>query len=322
MLALSIMIEGQNGLTWSRWKRLAAEVEQLGFTGLFRSDHFTNMQPPDKDSLELVISLAYLADHTERIHFGPLVAPFSFRDPALLARQAAGLDDLSGGRMILGVGAGWQEREHTLFGYSLLDLPDRMRRLEEGLEVVTQLLRSDEPVTYEGQFYHLGGATLLPRPTRPGGPPILIGGNGMTRTLPLVARYANFWNAAFISPEAFQERSVRLDELLRAAGRHPDEVQRSLMLTLIFARTRDELEHRLAARRQRPELAGKSLDEVVAAIHAAGNAIVGTPETVLARIRDYEAAGVQELMLQWLDLDDLEGLKALADTVLPHVLPG
>jgi alkanesulfonate monooxygenase SsuD/methylene tetrahydromethanopterin reductase-like flavin-dependent oxidoreductase (luciferase family) len=112
-----------------------------------------------------------------------------------------------------------------------------------------------------------------------------------------------------------------LDELLRAVGRHPDEVRRSLMLTLIFARTRDELEQRLATRRQRPELAGKSLDEVIAAIHAAGNAIVGTPETVLARIRDYETAGVQELMLQWLDLDDLEGLKLLADTVLPQVSP-
>lgn len=322
MPALSIMIEGQNGLTWPRWKRLVAEVERLGFAGLFRSDHFTNMQPPDKDSLEMVVSLAYLADHTQRIHFGPLVAPFSFRDPALLARQAAAIDDLSGGRLMLGVGAGWQEREHTLFGYSLLDVPARMHRLEEGLEVVSRLLTSDEPVTYEGQFYHLRGATLLPRPARPGGPPLLIGGNGMTRTLPLAAHYAAYWNASFISPEAFHERNVRLDELLRAAGRSPQDVQRSLMLTLIFGRNRDELEQRLATRRRRPELAGKSLDEVVAALHAAGTAIVGTPEGVLRRIRDYEAAGVQELMLQWLDLDDLDGLRALADTVLPQASQG
>jgi F420-dependent oxidoreductase-like protein len=319
MLALSIMIEGQNGLTWPRWKRLVAEVERLGFAGLFRSDHFTNAQPPDKASLELVTSLTYLADHTQRIHFGPLVAPFSLRDPALLARQAAALDDLSGGRMILGVGAGWQEREHTLFGYPLLDVPSRLRRLEEGLEVVTRLLHSDAPVTYDGEFYHLRGATLLPRPERPGGPPLLLGGNGMSRTLPLAARHATRWNAAFISPEAFHERSVRLDELLRAAGRQPEDVQRSLMLTLLFARDRDELEQRLAARRQRPELAGKSLDEVVEALNTAGSAIVGTPEAVLHRIRDYEAAGVQELMLQWLDLDDLDGLRALADTVLSQV---
>lgn len=319
MPALSIMIEGQNGLTWPRWKRLVDAVEQLGFAGLFRSDHFTNARPPDVESLEMVVSLAYLADHTERIHFGPLVAPFSFREPTLLARQAAALDDLSGGRMILGVGAGWQEREHTLFGHSLLDIPARMRRLEEGLEVVTRLLQSDEPVTYDGQFYHLRGATLLPRPMRPGGPPLLIGGSGMTRTLPLVARYAAYWNAAFISPEAFHERNVRLDELLRAAGRSPEEVHRSVMLTLIFARDRDELERRLAARRARPELAGKSLDEVIEALHASGSAIAGTPDGVLNRIREYETAGVQEVMLQWLDLDDMDGLRALADTVLPQV---
>jgi F420-dependent oxidoreductase-like protein len=319
MVALSIMIEGQNGLTWPRWKRLVAEVERLGFAGLFRSDHFTNGQPPDKESLEMVVSLAYLADHTQRIHFGPLVAPFSFREPTLLARQAAALDDLSGGRMILGVGAGWQEREHTLFGHSLLDMRGRMERFQEGLEVVTRLLQSDEPVSYDGQFYHLRGATLLPRPERPGGPPILIGGNGMTRTLPLAARYATYWNASFISPEAFHERTVRLDELLRANGRRPEDVHRSLMLSLFFGRTRDALEQKLAARRQRPELAGKSLDDVVTALHTAGTAIAGTPEGVLQRIRDYEAAGVQELMLQWLDLDDLDGLRALAETVLPQV---
>src|SRR5262245_16584656 len=117
MVAISIMIEGQDGLTWPRWQRLVAEAEDLGFAGLFRSDHFTNAQPPDKGSLELIVALTYLADHSRRIDFGPLVAPLSFRNPTLLARQAAALDDLSGGRMILGLGAGWQEREHTLFGY-------------------------------------------------------------------------------------------------------------------------------------------------------------------------------------------------------------
>ena len=102
MTAISIMIEGQDGLTWPRWKRLAEAVERLGYAGLFRSDHFTNAGPPDKESLELVVSLAYLASSTSRMHFGSLVAPFSFRDPAMLARQAAAIDDLSAGRLILG----------------------------------------------------------------------------------------------------------------------------------------------------------------------------------------------------------------------------
>src|SRR5947209_12638365 len=113
----------------------------------------------------------------------------------LLVRQAAALDDLSGGRMYLGLGAGWQEREHTLFGLHLGDIPTRMARLEEGLEVVTRLLNSNVPVTFEGRFYQLRSATLLPRPQRPGGPRILLGGSGVKRTLPLVARYAHAWNA-------------------------------------------------------------------------------------------------------------------------------
>src|SRR5947209_8927757 len=149
MVAISIQIEGQNGLTWPHWKPLVTEVDQLGFAGLFRSDHFTNARPPDKDSLEMIVSLTYLADHTQHIHFGPLVAPLSFRHPALLARQAAALDDLSSGRMILGLGAGWQAREHRLFGHDLGDVSTRMARLEEGLEVITRLLHSNEPVTFD-----------------------------------------------------------------------------------------------------------------------------------------------------------------------------
>src|SRR2546425_12363826 len=227
MVAISIMIEGQNGLNWPYWKRLVSEVEDLGFAGMFRSDHFTNARPPDKDSLEMVVSLTYLADHTQRIHFGPLVAPLSVRNPTLLVRQAAALDDLSGGRMILGVGAGWQEREHRLFGHELGDVPTRMARLEEGLEVITRLLHSDEPVTFEGRFFQLRGAILLPRPQRPGGPPIQIGGNGPKRTLPLVARYANHWNGTFISVDDFRERSAILDQLLLVAGRDPADVRRS-----------------------------------------------------------------------------------------------
>src|SRR5258707_7292975 len=106
MVAISIMIEGQNGLTWPRWKRIVKEVEELGFAGLFRSDHFTNANPPDKDSLEMIVSLTYLADHSQRLHFGPLVAPVSFRDPRMLARQAATLDDLNGWWFSPGGGAG------------------------------------------------------------------------------------------------------------------------------------------------------------------------------------------------------------------------
>ncbi|MDP2975334.1 MAG: LLM class flavin-dependent oxidoreductase, partial [Anaerolineales bacterium] len=168
MLEIAIMIEGQNGLTWPRWQRLAAAVEELGFVGLYRSDHFTNATPPDKESLELWVSLTWLASHTKRIEFGSLVSPLSFRHPAFTARVAAAVDDLSdaggGGRLTLGLGAGWQEREHHLVGFDLLDMKSRFARFEEGLEVITRLLKSDAPVTSEGKYYQLRGATLLPRP--------------------------------------------------------------------------------------------------------------------------------------------------------------
>ncbi|HKF37901.1 MAG TPA: TIGR03560 family F420-dependent LLM class oxidoreductase [Ktedonobacteraceae bacterium] len=316
MVALSIMIEGQNGLTWPHWKRIVREVEDLGFAGLFRSDHFTHAQPPDDDSLELIVSLTYLADHTQRLHFGSLVAPVTFRDPVLLARQAAALDDLSGGRLVLGVGAGWQAREHHLFGYTFADAPTRMARLQEGLEVITRLLRSDEPATYQGSFFQLRGATLLPHPGRAGGPPILIGGNSSKHTLPLVARYADIWNANFITPGAFHERSATLDQLLHTAGRNPGDVGRTVMLGLLFGHDMNDLERRL---RETPGYAGQSPDSVVEALKASGRALAGTPEMIIEQIHAYEHAGAGEVMLQWLDLHDIAGLRAFAASVLPHL---
>ncbi len=319
MVAISIQIEGQNGLTWPHWKQLVKEIEALGFAGLFRSDHFTNARPPDKDSLEMIVSLTYLADRTQRIHFGPLVAPISFRDPTLLARQAAALDDLSGGRMILGLGAGWQDREHRLFGHDLGDVPTRMARFEEGLEVITRLLNSNEPVTYEGNFFQLRGATLLPRPQRLGGPRIMIGGNGPKRTLPLIARYAAIWNANFLSPEAFHERSVILDQLLHAAGRNPSEVKRTVMLSLTFGRDMAELNQKLSWRLDHPQYAGKSLDKVIEDLKSDGGTIVGTPAMIIEQINAYAKVGAGELILQWFDLDDIDGLRAFAASVLPQL---
>ena len=129
MVQISITIEGQEGLTWPQWKRFVTEVENLGYAGLFRSAHF----PVNKAALELVVSLAYLADHTQRLHFGSLVAPLSIRDPGMLACQAAALDDLSGGRLVLGLGAGWVEQEHQMWGYQLGDVYTRSARFKERL---------------------------------------------------------------------------------------------------------------------------------------------------------------------------------------------
>ena len=301
-MEIAIMIEGQDGLTWPRWQKIAALVEDLGFAGLYRSDHFTNADAPDKDSLECWTSLTWLASHTKQIEFGPLVSPPAFRPPALLARMAAAVDDLSGGRLTLGLGAGWQEREHHLFGFELLDLKSRFDRLEEGLEVITRLLKSIQPVSFEGRYFQLREATLLPRPQRPAGPRILIGGNGQQRTLRLVARYADEWNATFQSPVGFARLSARLDEYLKVEGRAPGSVRRSMMTGLRFAQTRAGLERKQAGRSVE-ELQGRGF-------------IIGVGDQIKPQLAALEQAGLQRIMLQWMDLDDMEGLSALAKVVL------
>jgi F420-dependent oxidoreductase-like protein len=245
-MEIAIMIEGQNGLTWPRWQSIATAVEDLGFAGLYRSDHYTNMNPPDKDSLELWVSLTWLASHTSRIEFGPLVSPVSFRNPTMTARMASAVDDLSGGRLTLGMGAGWQEREHTHYGWDLLDVTGRLDRLEEGLEVVSRLLVDDHPVDFDGQYYRLKEAVLLPRPSRSGGPPLMIGGNGAKRTLPLAARYASEWNGVFLSADRFAGLNRRLDRLLVAEDRRPEDVRRSVMVGTVIARHEEELARKLA----------------------------------------------------------------------------
>lgn len=303
MLEIAIMIEGQNGLTWARWQRIARRVEELGFVGLFRSDHFTNSIPPDLDSLELWTSLTWLADHTSRIEFGPMVTPFSFRHPVHTARMASAVDDLSGGRLILGLGGGWQEREHHLFGFDLLDMKPRFDRFEEGMEVVTRLLQSDEPVTFEGRYYQLRGATLLPRPQRPGGPRILVGGNGGKRTLSYVVRYAEEWNCNFITVQKFSEANGRLTEMLVQAGRKPESVRRSLMTGCVFGKDDAALKEKISARKRTfEELRQRGI-------------VVGNAAQAREQLQEMEEAGLQRVLLQWLDLDDLEGLEALAKAI-------
>jgi F420-dependent oxidoreductase-like protein len=302
MIEVAVMFEGQNGLNWQRWKKLVPFIEDLGFAGLYRSDHFTNARQPDLDSLELWTSLTWLADHTKRIEFGPLVSPVSFRHPVFTARIASAVDDLSGGRLRLGLGAGWQVREHEIFGFDLLDMRERFVRFEEGLEVITRLLNGREPASFSGKYYQLHEAEILPHPQRSGGPAIVIGGNGEKLTLPLVARFADEWNALFVPPEKFKEISARLDELILANKRKPGDVRRTMMTAVIFGRTDAELKEKVGSR---------NLDELLAR-----GAVIGTPSAVKDQLASLNEAGVQRVMLQWLDLDDLPGLEALAKSVL------
>ncbi len=298
---VALMIEGQNGLNWPRWQRLVRAAEDLGFAGIYRSDHFSNKSGAHLDALELWVSLTWAAANTKRIQFGPLVSPVSFRHPVVTAWSAAAVDDLSGGRLQLGMGAGWQEREHRCYGFDLLDVAGRFRRLEEGLEIVRLLMHGESDVAFDGHFFHLEEAQMLPRPQRAGGPPIVIGGNGIRRTLPLAARYAQEWNAVFATAERFVELSAELDRLLVARGRAPGDVRRSLMTRAVVASTRSAADAKVT-----------DADQL-----RSDGCVIGDPADAVVMLRRYADAGVQRVMLQWLELDDLDGIELIAREVLP-----
>lgn len=318
-MQVSIACEGWFGLDWPQWKGLVREVERLGFAGLYLSDHILLGAAPPLPSLELIVALTYLADHTERVRFGAMVSPLSTRDPVTLARQAAALDSLSGGRFVLGVGAGWNAGEHAMFGHALGDRPTRFARLEEGLEVLTRLLRGEEPVTYAGRFFALREAVLAPRPQQPDGPAILIGGAGPRRTLPLVARYADVWNAQGVSPAQVRERAALLDHLLTAAGRRPEEVRRTMNVPVFCGRTPAELERRMRGARRWPGWEMLPTEQLIAVMRAEDQAIIGTPSEVVTQLRAYAEAGIAEVSVQWYDAEDLDGLELLAQEVLPQL---
>jgi F420-dependent oxidoreductase-like protein len=304
MLEIAIMLEGQNGLDWQRFQRIAHAVEDLGFVGLYRSDHYTNAAPPDLDSLECWVSLAWLATNTRRIEFGQLVSPVSFRQPTMLARMARDVDDLSGGRLTLGLGAGWQEREHTNYGWDLLELKERFVRLGEGVQIVKHLLHDSAPFSFTGKYFRTNDAVMLPRPQRR--IPILIGGTGEKKTMPLVAKYADEWNATFQTPANYRRLNTLLDQLLITNNRLPSSVRRSLMTGLVFGKNDADVQRQLTAR-------NRTLEQM-----RERGVVVGTASACVEHLGQLAQAGVQRVMFQWFNFDDLDGLEAFAHAVLPQ----
>ncbi len=306
MTHIGIMIEGQNGLNWDNWKQVLQTAEETGYQCVFRSDHFTNASGDDIDSLELWTSLTYAASHTQKIEFGPLVTPVTFRHPSMTIRYAAAVDDLSGGRLVLGMGAGWQEREHTKFGVPFYDFPKRFAMLTEALDMTRLLFDSDEAVHYEGTHFSLKDAVLLPRPQRKGGPPILIGGNGPKRTLPLVAKYASEWNAVYLDHATYKDRTGQLNDLLDKQGRQPSDVKRSLMTQVIYDKDQSAIEKRLSER-----------DSSIAAMRERG-LMVGTAPMIIDQLGAWADLGVERFMLQWLDLENIDKMGELGQAINPH----
>lgn len=313
-MQVSISIEAMFGLNWRLWKDLIVQVEEAGFDGLFRSDHFM-IGKAGADSLELITSLTYLAEHSQRLHFGSLVAPLSFNHPVTLARQAMAIDDLSGGRMILGVGAGWHAEEHTMFGYHLGDNKTRLDRFGEGLEVISRLVHSQEPVNFEGQYFQLHEAQLLPQsPVR-----IMVGGNGPTRTLPLVARFADIWNCQLAKPEVFKAASAHLDELIHTAGRAPGAVKRTVLVPVLCQRNEQDLARHIAMIQKHAPPFNQSTDKEIKGWLDGLKGIIGSPQQIVDGLAAYAENGADEVILEWFGLYDREGLALLGSEILPHL---
>ena len=295
------MVEGQDGLNWNLWQAIARTAEETGYVGLYRSDHFTNPVGPYKDSLECWSSLAWLASQTSRLEFGPLVSPVSFHHPSMLVRQAAAIADLSGGRLQFGLGAGWQDREHENYSYTLGSMSERMARFREAVEVLAHLLHHDAPLDFDGKHYKLHEAVLLPRPKQR--VPIVIGGGGRQVTLPLVARYADEWNSGPRTTEDFAETNAYLDSLLDRLERPRDAVRRSMMLFVRTGRDQAELDAKLAAQ-PIPESFRR-------------NMTIATHAEIKDRLAELQAVGVQRVMLNWRDdYADTEGMAALGRAVI------
>ncbi|MDX1613655.1 MAG: TIGR03560 family F420-dependent LLM class oxidoreductase [Candidatus Promineifilaceae bacterium] len=311
MAEIGIMIEGQEDLTWARFFRLAETVEALGFASLFRSDHLLALEGyPQRATLALWPSLTALALRTKRIRFGPMVCAITFRQPALVAKMAADVDQLSGGRLDLGLGAGWYQKEHEMFGLDYPRYGTRLDMLAEGAQIIKGLW-SGEPFTFEGKHYQVRAAQNHPRPVR-AEPTIILGGKG-EKTLKVVARHASEWNCSYVGVDVFRQKSAELDENCREIGRDPATLTRSLMAPFVIGHDDALVQARIDAHRTMfPSLPGD-----LAAWQEAGF-IGGRPQQVVDQLGEFATAGIQRFMLQHNALDDLGSLELLAETVLPH----
>ncbi|MFC0503475.1 LLM class F420-dependent oxidoreductase [Micromonospora costi] len=312
-MRVSVFIEPHRGATYEDQLRFARAVEDLGFEGFFRADHYQSMGadlglPGPTDAW---LTLAALARETTRIRLGTLVTSATFRLPGPLAVMVAQVDQMSGGRVELGIGAGWYEREHTSYGIPFPAVVERFDRLAEQLEVITGLWRTPPGETYSftGDHYRLVDAPALPKPVQVPGPPVIVGGRGPKRTPDLAARFADEFNMPFKSVEetagAYERVREACDRTGRAeAGRAP------LVLSagIVVAIGRSDAE---AQRRAAPLHVASALPPE--------DAVVGSPARLVDRIGEFAAIGASRVHLRLIELADLDHLELIASDVLPQL---
>ena len=306
---LRIFTEPQQGASYAQLLAVAQATERLGFDAFFRSDHYTNFGAGDglPGSTDAWTTLAGLARETVRIRLGTLVSPVTFRLPGPLAIAVAQVDVMSGGRVELGLGTGWNEQEHTAFGIPFPPIGERFERLEEQLAIVTGLWSTPVGQTFDfaGSHYTLTASPALPKPAQQ--PlPVVMGGWGARRTPRLAARFAAEFNVPFPPPAAFAAQVPKVLAVCEKEGRDPATLVVSVATTICCGADEAEVARRAAA-------IGQPVEQLRA------NATAGSPAQVVERLREFAAAGAQRAYLQVLDLDDLDHLELIAAEVLPHV---
>jgi F420-dependent oxidoreductase-like protein len=307
-MRLVIFTEPQQGATYDDQRRVAQLAEETGFDGFFRSDHYVAMgvdgRPGPTDSW---VTLGALAVQTSRIRLGTLVTSATFRLPGPLAISVAQVDAMSQGRVELGLGGGWFEREHAAYGIPFPAVGERFDRFEEQLEIVTGLWTADGPYSFTGKHYQLVDSPALPKPVQAPRPPIIVGGRGKKRTPELAVRYADEFNSPFTDAAEAAELFARVRAAADAAGR---TTPLALSSAVVLCCGRDDAE---VARRA--AVIGRSVEEM----REAGHALIGTPDQVVEQIAGFAEAGATRIYLQVLDLADLHHIELVASAVMPQL---
>jgi alkanesulfonate monooxygenase SsuD/methylene tetrahydromethanopterin reductase-like flavin-dependent oxidoreductase (luciferase family) len=304
------MIEGQEGVTWEDWVALASACEEHGVEALFRSDHYISWSDESRHVLDAWSTLAGLAARTTRLELGTLVSPATFRHPSVLARNAATADEISGGgRISVGLGAGWEAREHEAYGFEFRTARERVARFAEQLEVVHGLLH-EERVSFDGTYYTLVNAPGFGRPDVN----IVVGGSAKPGTANPAARFANEYNTLFRPLDELRDRMRALDEACERAGRDPSTLRRSLMAPIVVGR--DDRELRDSARRVGAVFARDPKDVLEG---SGDHAPVGAVDQVVERLKGLEELGYERVMLQHLAHKDLDTVALIGRELAPAV---
>ena len=312
-MRVSVFTEPHRGADYDDQLRFARLVEETGFEGFFRADHYRAMgdEPALPGPTDAWLTLAALARETSRIRLGTLVTSATFRLPGPLAVMVAQVDRMSGGRIELGIGAGWYEREHTAFGIPFPPVSERFDRLAEQLEIVTGLWRTpaDETYSFTGEHYRLVDAPALPKPVQQPGPPVIVGGRGPKRTPELAARYADEFNMPFKSVAETATAYERVREACDRTGRDASgRAPLTLSAGIVVAIGRTDAE---AQRRAAPLHVTSALPPE--------DPVVGSPAQLVDRIGEFAAVGATRVHLRLIDFDDLDHVELIAAEVLPRL---